>query len=451
MPADNRTAALMAVPRPGSPPRPRVPRPERWVMSNGLRIVALSRSGVPQVAMRLLVPAGSSSDSAGYPGTASLVASLLTEGAADLDADTLNARLDLLGASMGAQVGHDFAEVDLSTLSETLAPGLELLAMVVTRPTFPPAETERVRAETLDSLDGRLDEPANVADDTMSAALFGEEHPYGRLTMGTPEGIASVPREVLVDFHQRHFRPDGSVLIVAGEFDRAALEAQLEEQLGDWRGATSTRADLSTPERPHRLGERIQIPWEEAAQGEIRVAGLGMQRNHPDWVAAAVANYLLGGSTITGRLGANLREDKGWTYGVRSGFAAALQPGGWSVETAVDVEVVPRALEEIFSELERFRSEAVPDAELRRAKDALTLSLPRAFETAGRIVSRFATVEAFGLQSDYWETFAERVEAVTSEEITRIARTYFEPERLVVVVVGSSADRSPITPEQKVP
>jgi zinc protease len=181
------------------------------------------------------------------------------------------------------------------------------------------------------------------------------------------------------------------------------------------------------------------------------VAGLGMQRNHPDWVAAAVANYLLGGSTITGRLGANLREDKGWTYGVRSGFAAALQPGGWSIETAVDVEVVPRALEEIFSELERFRSEAVPDAELRRAKDALTLSLPRAFETAGRIVSRFATVEAFGLQSDYWETFAERVEAVTSEEITRIARTYFEPERLVVVVVGSSADRSTITPEQKVP
>ncbi|MBA2668860.1 MAG: insulinase family protein, partial [Gemmatimonadetes bacterium] len=418
MHAGERTIALMEAPQPGSPPRPRVPRPERWVLGNGLRVVALCRSGVPQVAMRLLVPAGSSADPTGYPGTASMVASLLTEGAGDLDADTLNARLDLLGASMGAQAGHDFAEVDLSTLSETLAPALELLAMVVTRPAFPNAETERVRAETLDALDGRLDEPANVADDTMSSALFGDEHPYGRLTAGTPEGVAAVPREVLVDFHQQHYRPEGSVLIVAGDFDRAALQAQLEEQLREWQGATRNASDLPTPDRPHRLGERMQIPWEEAAQGEIRVAGLGMRRNHPDWVAAAVANYLLGGSTITGRLGANLREDKGWTYGVRSGFAAALQPGGWSVETAVDVEVVPRALEEIFSELDRFRSHPIPEDELRRAKDALTLSLPRAFETAGRVVSRFATVEAFGLRSDYWETFAERVEAVTSAEIS---------------------------------
>jgi zinc protease len=447
MSAGEPTVTLMEAPRPGSPPRPRVPRPERWVMDNGLRVVVLNRAGVPQVAMRLLVPAGSAADPVEYPGTASMVASLLTEGAGGLDADTLNARLDMLGASMGAQVGHDFAEVDLSSLSETLSSALELLAMVVTRPAFPDAETERVRAETLDALDGRLDEPANVADDTMSTALFGDHHPYGRLTAGTPEGVAKVPREVLVDFHQRHFRPQGSVLIVAGDFDRAALQAGLNEHLREWQGATPERSSPPTLDRPTRVGERVLVPWEDAAQGEIRVAGLGMRRNDPDWVAAAVANYLLGGSTITGRLGANLREDKGWTYGVRSGFAASLQPGGWSVETAVDVEVVPRALEEIFSELQRFRSDPVPEDELRRAKDALTLSLPRAFETAGRIVSRFATVEAFGLRPDYWETFAERVEAVTSDEIIRIARTYFEPESLVAVVVGTADDLAPATEE----
>jgi zinc protease len=451
MPAGERTATLMETPRPGSPPRPRVPRPERWVLGNGLRVVALSRAGVPQVAMRLLIPAGSSADPGAYPGTAAMVASLLTEGAGDLEADTLNARLDLLGASIGAQVGHDFAEVDLATLSETLSPALELLAMVVTRPAFPPAETERVRAETLDALDGRLDEPANVADDAMSSVLFGDDHPYGRLTSGTPEGVAAVPRDVLIDFHRQHFRPEGSVLIVAGDFDSAALRAKLEEQLREWQGAVPNASDVAAPERPIRLGERIQIPWEEAAQGEIRVGGLGMRRNHPDWVAAAVANYLLGGSTITGRLGANLREDKGWTYGVRSGFAAALQPGGWSVETAVDVEVVPRAVDEIFSELDLFRSRPVADDELRRAKDALTLSLPRAFETAGRIVSRFATVEAFALHPDYWETFAERVESVTSAEINRIARTYFAPEGLVVVVVGSGDEQDLLAVGREVP
>jgi len=437
MGADRRSPALLTVPRPGRPPRPRVPRPERWQMSNGLRIVALPRVGIPQVAMRLIVPAGATSDPAEYPGTASLVTSLLTEGAGELDPETLNARLDLLGASIGAQAGHDHAEVDLSTLSETLAPALELLAMVVTRPAFSALETERIRAETLDALASRLDEPANVADDTLSVALFGSDHPYGRLTDGTPEAVRSVPRDRLVDFHERHYRPDGSILIIAGDFDTSDLRALLDRHLSDWTGSAPQTPVFTSPELPRQVGERIAVAWEDAAQGEIRVAGIGMERSSPDWIAGAVANYLLGGSTITGRLGANLREDKGWTYGVRSGFSAATRAGGWSVDTAVDVEVVPHAVAEIFSELQRFRSEAVPASELRRAKDALTLSLPRAFETAGRLVSRFATLEAFSLPEDYWESFAERVEKVSSEDIFRMALSYFDPVKMVVVVVGA--------------
>jgi zinc protease len=407
-------------------------------MENGLRVVALPRTGVPQVAMRLIVPAGAAVDPAEFPGTTSLVTSLLTEGAGELDPETLNARLDLLGASMGAQVGHDYAEVDLSTLSETLAPALELLALVVTRPTFSPAETERVRAETLDALDARLDEPANVADDTLSVALFGGDHPYGRLTDGTPAAVRSVPRDRLVEFHERHYRPDGSVLIIAGDFEVSDVRSLLDRNLSDWVGTTPSPPAFSSPPVARRAGDRIAVPWEDAVQGEIRVAGMGMERADPDWIPGAVANYLLGGSTITGRLGANLREDKGWTYGVRSGFSAAIRGGGWSVDTAVDAEVAPFAVAEIFAELERFRSEPIPESELRRAKDALTLSLPRAFETAGRMVSRFATLEAFSLPSDYWETFAERVEDVTSDDISRMGIRYFDPQQMVVVVVGAN-------------
>ncbi|CAN5771000.1 pitrilysin family protein [soil metagenome] len=438
MGASGQIPSLLAIPRPGRPPRPRVPRPERWQMENGLRVVALPRVGVPQIAMRLIVPAGASADPSEFPGTASLVTSLLTEGAGELDPETLNARLDLLGASIGAQVGHDHAEVDLSTLSETLAPALELLALVVTRPTFSPVETERIRAETLDALDARLDEPANVADDALSVALFGGDHPYGQLTDGTPAAVESVPRDRLVEFHDLHYRPNGCILIVAGDLEMTELRLLLDRNFSSWTGTSPAPPLFTSPRIARRVGERIAVAWEDAVQGEIRVAGIGMERSHPDWIAGAVANYLLGGSTITGRLGANLREDKGWTYGVRSGFSAARRPGGWSVDTAVDAEVVPFAVAEIFSELKRFRAEPVSEGELRRAKDALTLSLPRAFETAGRMVSRFATLEAFSLPQDYWETFAERVEMVTSEEISRIALSYFDPEKMVVVVVGAN-------------
>jgi zinc protease len=433
-----RTRALrhLELPRVGEPPEPRVPTPIRWALENGLRVVAVPRNGLPNVAMRLFLPAGASADPADRPGTASMVADLLTEGAAGRSADEVNERLDWLGAALSAQVGHDFVEIDMVALSDTLAPALEIFADVVLRPDFPRRETERTRAETLDFLVARLDEPANVADDMAAELVFGADHPYGRLTSGTLQGVEAITREEMAEFHSDHYRPANAVLIVAGDFDPPVLERLVESAFGSWTGAAARAASISGSEGPRRAGELVTVEWPGSAQGEIRFAGTGMPRRSPDWIPAAVANYLLGGSTITGRLGANLREDKGWTYGVRCGFAAAVHPGGWSVETAVDVEVVNAAIDEITAELERFSAEPVSDLELTRAKRALVLSLPRAFETSGRIIGRFGTVEAYGLEVDYWERFAERVQAVTAGDVLRAARTYFPLDRLVWVAVG---------------
>ena len=428
---------LLDRPSPGSPPAPRVPDPIRWVLPNGLRVVAIPHGGLPQLAMRLILPAGSSADPPGRPGTAALTGSLLTEGTAGRSADEINERLDWLAASIDAQVGHDFAEVDLVTLSDMTPAAVEILAEVLLHPAFPERETERARAETLDSLLGRLDEPANVADDTAAESVFGADHPYGRLTSGTAEGVRAITRAELVEFHAARYRPGGSVLLVAGDFDPAVLEPMLASALRDWVGTVAADAPVPDPPRPVRAGERLTVEWPDASQGEIRVAGLGMPRSSPDWVPAAVANYILGGSTITGRLGANLREDKGWTYGVRSGFAAALRRGGWVVETAVDVDVVEAAMAEIAAEIEQFVAEPVSADELARARHAMILSLPRAFETAGRIIARFGTVEAYGLEPDYWDRFPERVAAVTADDVLRIARTYLTLDGLVRVAVGT--------------
>lgn len=427
---------LLDLPVPGRPPAPRVPEPMRWTLPNGLRVVAVPHRGLPQLAMRLVVPAGATADPPGRPGTAALVGALLTEGTVHRSADELNERLDWLGASVSCQVGHDFTEVDLVTLSDTIEAGVEIFAETLLLPGFPARELERVRAETLDSLLARRDEPANVADDVAAEAVYGAEHPYGRLTSGTAAGVRAIDAAGLREFHAARYRPRGSVLVVAGDFDPDVLAPLLESALGGWAGEAASAPPIPELEAACRAGEALMVPWPDAAQGEIRVAGLGMPRDHEDWVAASVANHILGGSTITGRLGANLREDKGWTYGVRSGFAAALHRGGWIVETAVDVEVVDRALAEITTELDRFSSEPVDSAELRRAQQAMILSLPRAFETAGRIIARFATLEAYGLEADYWERFPARVEAVTPDDVLRMARTYFSLDRLARVAVG---------------
>ena len=188
--------------------------------------------------------------------------------------------------------------------------------------------------------------------------------------------------------------------------------------------------------QPPTTGEDLRVEWADAAQAELRVAGLGLARTAPDWIPAAVANYILGGSTITSRLGANLREAKGWTYGVHTGFSAGVQPGGWVVATAVEREVAEEATREILREIERLIQDGVPAAELRRAKEAMILSLPRAFETASRVVSRFATLEAYNLSLDYWERYAGAIEEVDEAEVVAAAARLFAPERLIRVQVG---------------
>lgn len=435
MSATTGTLCRLDLPAVGSPPLVRVPEPRRTTLSNGLRLATVARAGLPQVTLRLTIPAGSAADPLEFPGTASLVGSILTEGTARYSAAELNDRLDSLGASVNVHVGHDFAHIDLVLLSETLREGVDLLAEIAIRPTFPSDEVERVRAETIDMLLARGDEPANVADDRFSVEVFGAEHPYGRLSMGTERGVGNVPRQSLVDFHNRYFRPGESFLVAAGDFDEDELRTALETAFDTWEGAAKGAAAARAEPSPSD-SKRVTVDWPDAMQSEIRVGGLGIARNSSDWIPASVANFILGGSTITGRLGANLREDKGWTYGVRSGFAAGLETGAWAVETAVDVEVADDAVTEIINELTRIVTEPVAKEDLRRAKDAIILSLPRAFETPGRIVSRIAGLMAYDLAETYWETYAPQVEAVTAEEVLKMANRYFHPDRLVRVLVG---------------
>jgi zinc protease len=316
---------------------------------------------VPQVVLRLVLPAGSTVDPAEYPGTASLVGHLLTEGTATLTAEELHARLDLLGAAVHPHVGHDFAEIEMVLLSETLAEGVSLLADVVTRPSFP----RRKRSASAPSRSTRWSRgstsPPTWPTTGRMLEVFGAGHPYGLPSFGTEEGIRTVPREALAAFHASALPPRRRLLVAAGEFDAAELRAALEASFAGGLGrAAPPVVHPPTPEMPARAGKLAFGRWDDAAQSEIRIAGPGLPRRSPDWIAGGVANFLLGGSTITGRLGANLREDKGWTYGARSSFSAGVLPGGWVAETAVDVEVTADAVAEMLREMRRLMRRARP-------------------------------------------------------------------------------------------
>jgi zinc protease len=349
--------------------------------------------------------------------------------------------VDYLGALLHANVGHDYAEAEAVLLHETLEEGIQLLAEIITRPSFPDAEVERIRNESLDALVAREDEPGNVADDRVSLEVFGAGHPYGRPSFGTPEGIAAVTRDELWSSTRGTTAPRAPTWWRRATSSRARCARCWKRRS---RGGRERRRPSRTPaedgDTPEAAGRRLLEEWEEAAQSEIRIAGRGIDRRSPEWMAGAVANYILGGSTITGRLGANLREDKGWTYGANSSFSAGRARGAWVAHTAVDVEVTRGAVDEMMGELLRMAEEPVDEAELRRAKDAMVLSLPRAFETPSQVASRLSTLEAHDLPRDYWSTYPAAIEAVTADDVRRIAREHFHPDRVVTVVVGGGVE-----------
>lgn len=429
------THSAPALPRPalGRPPHPRVPRAERWTLSNGLRVAAVLDRRVPHLALRLIVGAGSTADPSGRPGTASLTGSLLLEGTAEHDALQLHQLLDAQGAALDVHVGHDFAAVHALLLTDTVEAGLRLLAQVATRPVFPERELERLRAETLDAIAARDDEPGNVADDRLAVALFGTAHPYGVPVWGSAEAVRDISRRELAAFHSARYRPEGSVLVAAGDPGGVDLPRMLETLFGDWRGRAPD-APIPPQLAPGERAAFVDRP--DAAQAELRVGTRGLARTAPEWTVAAVANYVLGGSPITSRLGVNLREGRGWTYGVRSSLVGGVAAGGWSIETAVEAEVAAGAVSEIRRELLRLREELVPEDELGRAKDALILSLPRAWETPSCVAGRLATQEAFQLPPDYWERWAAEVATVTPAEVRRLMQEHFGPGEVIEVVVG---------------
>ena len=421
-------------PAPGTPPRTEIPPALRWRARSGLRVVAIPSPALPVVSVRLVLPsAGASADPAGAPGTASLVTALIGEGTQEHDPDALNEIIDALGVALEAHASHDVAEVSLSSLPEVLDEALPLLAEVARSPSFPDDQVDRARGEVLDALEARSDDPGTVADDTAAASVFGPDHPYGRPVDGTREGVADLTPSDLRDFHAARYRPEGAVLLVAGPIEEFALRPLVDRAFAEWSGSMPPPA---APKCGKVSGREVRREW-DGGQAEIRLATAGIPRTSERWITAAVTNYLLGGSTITGRLGANLREEKGWTYGAGSALNPARGAGIWMAATAVEATVANEAVRVMLEEVRRLGSEPVTAYELRTAQDALVLSLARAFETVEARTARFASIDVFGLEEDYWERLTHRVRAVSAADVREMARTLLDPDRLIRVVVGA--------------
>ncbi len=424
-------------PPPGPPPQIRLPAFERLHLANGLNVVAVRHDDLPEVSARVVVPFGASDDDRERAGTALMVARALTEGTSQRTAGEVAAWLDYLGARFSIDVDHDATVLSLHFLSRVFDDALAFLAEVLSQPAFDPSEIGRLRDERLDEIASSLDEPRAVASLRLHEACFGE-HPYGIRAGGVAETVREINAEALRVFHSGYYGAAGATLIMVGDLpERDQLERRTTTALAAWSGQPDEPRPLADPSAGD--GRLLwAIPW-DGPQSEIRVGGLGIRRLDPDYPAVMVMNAILGG-LFSSRINMNLREDKGWTYGAASRFDARKRRGPYYAATAVDAAATVSAVREILGEMEKMKVDLASDAELELAKNALTLSLPRVFETVGQVSGRVAQQIIYGLKDDYWITYRDQVAAVTGEHVREVARRLLTTEQSAIVVVGPVRD-----------
>jgi zinc protease len=418
----------------GAPPVLRPLAPERCRLKNGLDVMTLRRGTIPEIALRLVVPAGAGSPPVGLPGTASLVGRLLTEGAGGRDAREMATWIDGLGVDVTAGVGYDAATVRMHALSELCDEALDLLATLVKSPDFPPSEVERVRAERVDRLRRMRDDPDHVAADLLAELLY-DDLPYGRHTWGRPNSVEAIDRERVEAYHGERYVPGGASLVAVGDIP-AGFTEMAAERFGDWMGETSGFAPPPSPEAPATLST-VFVDRPGSQQSVIRIAGIGLARGSVDEPRARVMNALLGG-LFNSRLNLNLREDKGWTYGARSSLDMRRSAGPLTVRASVETAVTADAIAQMRQEIHRLCESSPSEAEMRTAAGSLTRSLPLRFETASQVAGKLVEQIVYGLADDYWARLVEDIRALTPAEVRDAAARYLNPARLVTLVIGDA-------------
>ncbi len=420
---------------------------ERWVLSNGLTVLFVERHAIPAVQAHLTIKTGAVADPAGRTGLAALTAGVLTKGTATRSAVEIAEAIDFIGGTLGADATEDFSSVSLTVLKKDLKTGLSLMTDVVLHPAFPSAEVDRVRRETLSSIQAAKDDPGTVADLAFAPLVFGQ-HPYGRPVQGVESTVSSLTREEAVAFHRAFYRPNNAVLVLVGDLTPREARRVTKAAFGGWEKQSPPA--VTVPAVAPLRERRVAMIDKDLTQATVVLGHVGIARRDPDFYAVTVMNYILGGGGFSSRLMTRVRDNEGLVYGISSGYDAKQYPGAFSVGLQTKTESVPVAIRAVIAEIAKIRAEGATEAELEGAKNYLAGSFPLRYETNARLASLLGMVEFYGLGLTYFEDYPRNIRAVTLDDVRRVASARLDHERYALVVVGRTGaitlDPAPPTP-----
>ncbi len=420
----------------------KLPRPVERTLANGLRLVILESHRAPTIALTISVPSSNLRDGA-LPGVSEATAAMMMLGTSTRNARQISEALADIGATVsfgagggggrggGAPAGGDSA-ITVNSLTENFDAALAIMSDILLHPSFPADEFEKWKTRQRSQLEQARTQPNTLSGETLMAVLYpNDARRYTRLTL---DSLNKITRENLIEHYKKYYVPSGELAGISGDITAAAAVAKLEKVLGAWKGGPVEKVTLpmAAPIAERKV-HLVSRPG--SVQTSITLANRAIERTNDDYIACMVMNQVLG-SGPAARLFRIIREEKGYTYGVSSSYTATRYLQHFSSAMSVRTEVTEPALADLLKEFKEIRDVTVPQEELDGAKRTLVASFALGLENPAQVLQRWMQQREFGLPEDYWDTYSEKIMAITAADVMRVARKYVPYDNVQIIAVG---------------
>lgn len=419
-------------------PKPAITPPTVWndTYINGLRAYGIETDELPLVQLRIRLQGGLLLDNPEKVGVANLTAEMMTKGSLLKNAEEFEKAIDQLGASINVSAGDQATTITANTLAKNLDATVALIQEMLLQPAWDAEQFKLTKQDIESQLAQQLSSPNAIASLTYARLMYGEEHILSQNILGTKESLSTITIDDLKAYHQQYYSPKAAVLHIVGDVDQFAVARAFDGIVNEWTGPDVVIPKYPIPDPP-ATSKVFFYDVPGAKQSVLRFGYMAMEETHPDYYPAVVMNYILGGGGFASRLTQELREGKGYTYGIGSSFSGDALPGPFTISSGVRSNVtLESAL--LVKEILNAYPETFSETDLSTTKSFLLKSNARSFETMGAKLRMLTKLSAYGWDPSYISEREEIVENMTIEQISQLARKYADPNKMIYLVVGDA-------------
>jgi zinc protease len=409
-----------------------IPHHKKEVLDNGLTVLLMEYHKLPLIELRMTTKGGTSYDPTGYDGLASLTAGLLRKGTTTRTATQISEEIDFIGGTLSASTGSDYFVVTSEVLKKDFDKGFSVFSDILLHPAFAQEEIERERSQRLATIEQYKENPGTVASIYFNKVVYGS-HPYGRQSIGTVASLKKITGDDIEKFYKEVFLPNTSILTVVGDFDTKEMLAKVKSMFNSWVKETPKSVKIEKP--VVFKGRKVFIlNKSDATQTQVRIGNIGVERKNPDYFAITAANTILGGG-FTSRLTEEIRVRRSLTYGVSSSFPSNLEGGTYLISTFTKNQTAREIIDVALNEVKKFRESGATQQELLKAQNYIAGGFSRGLQAPEALAAQISDVEFYQFPGDYLQTYIQKLKAVTSDDVKRIANKYLPYDDIIVVVL----------------